>query len=168
MNIQIMKISAMDWKVHFSENAHLISFVEKRPASMDRIDYALLAVEPEKNALGFATIRELDAESAYIQYGGPFPTIKSTINIYKVYQKFLDLMQGQYKRLTCLVENDNLPYLKLAMKCGFRIIGVRTFKGSILVELLKEFDDASTVESTGKVYVLPAPGDRKKVGGANS
>jgi hypothetical protein len=39
------------------------------------------------------------------------------------------------------VENTNVAYLKLAMKMGFRVIGVRMFKGQVLVELLLDFED---------------------------
>lgn len=44
-----------------------------------------------------------------------------------------------YRRIAFLVENTNEAMLKLAMRCGFLIVGLRTFKGLILLEHVKEF-----------------------------
>ena len=140
-NIEIMQLDPEQWSV-FSEDAHRASFSEFRPAYMDRIDYALLAHDSTKRGvLGYVTIRELDAESVYWQYGAAFDSIAKGVLVSRVYQRFIDYMREKYKRITTLVENTNVSYLKLAMKMGFRIIGVRNFKGMILVELLLDFEE---------------------------
>lgn len=138
--VEIMQLDPDQWSV-FSEDAHRASFSEFRPAYMDRIDYALLAHDPDvKGPLAYVTIRELDADSVYWQYGAAFPTIAKGIHVVGIYQRFVDYMRESYKRITTLVENTNVAYLRLAMKVGFRIIGVRMFKGTILVELLLDFE----------------------------
>ncbi len=138
--IKIQELDPEQWSV-FSEDAHRSCFSEFRPAYTDRIDYALLAHDPAtRGIMGYVTVRELDHESAYWQYGGAFPTIEKSAHVFKVYLHFIEHMRQRYKRVTTLVENSNVSYLKLAMKAGFRIIGVRMFKGVILVELLLDFE----------------------------
>ena len=55
---------------------------------------------------------------------------------------FVEWCKPRYKRITTLIENKNTVMLKMAMKVGFRVIGVRNFQGSILLEHLLEFSDA--------------------------
>lgn len=132
----------LQW-AQYSEAAHLVVFEERRPWEMDRIDYALVAIDGEKrDGLGYVTARELDKESVYWQFGGAFPTIKNTIYVLKVYDKIIKWTKKQgYSRVTTYIENTNRAYMRLALTCGFRVIGTRTFKGTVLCEMLLEFDD---------------------------
>lgn len=134
----VRKLTKEEWS-SLSENAHRAMFKENRPASMDRIDYALI-VEDETGICGYVTARELDSEAVYWQYGGAFPGTHSSMKAFAYYGDFIDWTRQRYKRITTLVENTNVRYLKLAMHYGFRIIGCRTFKGTILVELLNDFE----------------------------
>jgi hypothetical protein len=139
VNIEIEKLSSSDWKA-LAADAHKVVFEEIRPAYMDRIDYALLAVNRNSNVpLCYVTVRELDNESVYWQFGGAFPSAKDSIVAFRAYQAGLRWTKDRYERVTTLVENQNVRYLKMAMAMGFRIIGVRTFKGQVLCELLLEF-----------------------------
>lgn len=136
----VKKISKEEWK-EMSASAHLICFNEKRDPEMDRIDFALLNVRGEE-PLNYCTVRELDSESVYWQYGGAFPNTKGTGTSFYSYQRYADWCFDQgYKRITTYVQNDNLAMLKIALQVGFRIIGTRTFKGCIMVELLLEDKD---------------------------
>ena len=135
--IIVSKLTPAAWE-QISENTHKYCFKEIRPADMDRISFALVAYFKDKPA-GYVTCRELDAETLYWQYGGAFPTIEKSINTLKVYQALMDesFKQG-FLRITTYIQNDNYPMLKLALHCGYKIIGVRNFKNEIFVELLKE------------------------------
>lgn len=136
----VEKISVQDWEP-MSENAHLIAFGKKKPASFDRIDFTLL-VRTEKELMGYVTCREFDHETIYWQFGGAFPGTQSTSLSWIGYQAFVEWCKPRYKRITTLIENKNTVMLKMAMKVGFRVIGVRNFQGSILLEHLLEFSDA--------------------------
>ncbi len=137
--VNIHKIDRDDWAAQWSELAHQISFEEKRPKEMERIDYALLVVNPLNGKPGgYCTVRELDLESVYWQYGGAFPETEKTISVGTMYEALVEWFRFRYKRVTTLVSNENVAYLKLCMKYGFRIIGVRLFKGEVFVELLNE------------------------------
>lgn len=140
MNLAVHKLSSKDWEV-FAENAHRALFAEIRPASFNRIDFALLVEDADKKEpVGYGTYRELDSESVYMQYGGCFPNTQNTANAYPIYCAAIDSLQNLgFKRANTLIENENIPMLKFAFKKGFRIIGVRVFDKKIYCELLKEF-----------------------------
>lgn len=127
------------WSREWSEMAHKISFEEARPKEMDRIDFALLMINPlNERPGGYCTVRELDRDSVYLQYGGSFPETEKTISVAVLYSAMIDWLRERYQRVTTLVSNQNVGYLKLCMKYGFRIIGVRCFQNEVFVELLNE------------------------------
>jgi RimJ/RimL family protein N-acetyltransferase len=132
----IKKLTPDEW-AELSEAAHHVVFEEKRSWDMDRIDYALICEEGGVPC-GYLTARELDKESVYWQYGGAFPGTHSSSRAVAVYEALIDWTLERYQRITTLVENENVRYLKLALHAGFRIIGCRFFNGIILVELLRE------------------------------
>lgn len=131
--IHVERIEKTEWS-RVSEDAHMAVFSEKRPKEWDRIDYALLATEAGV-LYGYCTVRELDSSTVYLQYGGAFPSSAKSIKAYRSYEAFLNYFKGRYERLSTLVENSNISYLKLAFAYGLRIIGVRYFEGEIFVEL---------------------------------
>jgi RimJ/RimL family protein N-acetyltransferase len=134
----IRQIPKEAWAV-VSEDAHLIAFGEHKPAFFDRIDFALLAVTEQEEMMGYITCREFDHETLYWQFGGAFPGTKETVKSWAAYKAFGAWCSDKYKRVATLIENDNTAMMKMAMKLGFRVIGVRNFKGSILLEHVLEF-----------------------------
>ena len=133
----IEKLTAEQWR-EVSENVHKTVFAKIKPASMDRIDFALVYHRDGKN-IGYVTCREQDSETLYWQFGGAFMPYRKTIDTWRGYVAFREWCRSRYKRIHTLVENDNVDYLKMAMKAGFRIIGTQTFNGNVLVTLLLEF-----------------------------
>ena len=137
--IRVDPLSTTAWET-MSENAHKIAFGKVKPASLDRIDFALLAVDQESDRpLGYVTCREHDAETLYWQFGGALPGTRGTVNSWGTYLALIDWCSSRYRRLTTLIENKNVVMLKMAMKAGFLINGIRYSSDSILVELVKEF-----------------------------
>lgn len=141
MSVSLDILSAKEW-AEISEDAHKIVFREKTKASLERIDYAILAVDDTKGPIGYATVRELDGTSVYLQYGGTMPDIRGTVQVFDIYQRMIDYFRTRYQRITTLVSNQNIAYLRLAFKVGFRVIGVRLFHGEVFCELLLEFSPA--------------------------
>lgn len=132
--ITVKKLSADDW-AGFSEAAHKICFSEQKPKEWDRIDFALLGVNSDDVPLGYVTCREMDANAVYWQFGGAFPSSRGTINSFACYAEFFRFCQLRYKRIATYIENTNQAMLKMAMKIGFLITGIRNFDGEILLEL---------------------------------
>lgn len=135
MSVELLYIEPEDWG-KYAEDSHAAVFKEYRPSSMDRISYALAASD-ERGVIGYVTCRETDAESIYWQYGGAVET-RYGIAAYRGFEAFIEYSEKRYKRVSTLVKNDNIKYLHLLMKFGFRVIGLRSFGGEIFLELLKE------------------------------
>lgn len=140
--MRVEVLSKRDW-LQLAESAYRISFDGTRGVDHDRIDYALLAVNEANVPMGFITCREHDAESVYWQFGGAFPGTEKSVHTLRAYLAGVEWTKAKYKRVWTLIENTNAPMLKLAAKVGFKITGVRNFKGSILVEHLLEFEGGS-------------------------
>lgn len=130
--MQIVVCDREHWK-QYSENAHLIAFNETGYSEIERCDYALMVVDNDE-PLMYATIKELDAMSGYMQRGGAFPSAKGSTKSYRAFELILDFLKERYPYVTMRVENKNLPMLKFAMKAGFIIDGISYFKNKIYLE----------------------------------
>lgn len=142
-NIHVEIIGADEWVKEYSENAHLIAFNRTKPASWDRIDYAMLFLAKEEGKpdlpVGYVTCREHDHETVYWQYGGAMPDTKGSVVSVQAFKAGLDWAKLHYKRVTLVVENTNRPMLKMAFHTGFTIHGVRTYNNFVMLEHMKEF-----------------------------
>jgi len=137
--MKVVKISKDDWG-KLSKEAHLITFGEDKKPDAERIDFTLAVESFGGVPMAYATCKELDSESLYWQYGGSFPDTKGTVHSFRAMKELLKWVKtAGYVRLGFYVENDNAPMLKLALKTGFKIMGVRYFRDSILLEHRLEF-----------------------------
>lgn len=134
--IGIRKINKEDWK-ELASNAHLAVFNEVWTPEKERIDYALLTVDENDMLIQYATIRESDFETSYIQYGGSFPEYKGSIQAYQSFKAILDWLYERYKNVSFLTMNRNWPMLKFAIKEKFAVVGMRNFNGYIMLEHFK-------------------------------
>ena len=128
-------LTKKEWE-KLSEQAHLISFGETGRADLDRVDFAILAVDEQNQPAGYFTFYEHDKETLYMQHGGAFPNYAKSVHVYKGYSKVIDWARSKYKFVTTKIENTNAPMLKLAAKAGFKIVGVSNFKNKILLDHL--------------------------------
>lgn len=132
----IKQFAPKDWFT-ISESAHAAAFGELRPASVDRIDFALLTVEDKTDTVvGYVTCTEINAFILNWKFGGAFPPIRGKASLLSAYRATIEwCAKGTWTHLTTLIKNDNFPSLRLAMSVGFKIIGIHYFEGEILVEL---------------------------------
>ena len=119
--ITIKQIHKEDWEASQREGSP-ICFSEYKDASLDRIDFALLAESGER-MMGYLTCREHDAETIYWQYGGTFPGTRETSMSRSVHYAAVLWCKERYKRITTVIENTNTVMLKLALINGFKIVG---------------------------------------------
>lgn len=136
----VLNISPVEWK-GLAEDAHLVCFGERRDASLDRIDFALMTTDGEK-PIAYMTCKELDGETVYLQYGGSFPESQGTTASFRSYMDMLGHLKSRgYKRAGTYIENTNRSMLKFALKAGWTITGLRTFEGAVLLEHQLKFED---------------------------
>lgn len=121
--LSISKLSRSEWS-GLSENVHKYSFGVERPPDMDRIDYALVVRKDEEELCGYATIIELDAESAYMQHGGNFEASRGSTLTLKTYLSIIEFLSRNYKNVSTRIFNQNRAMIKLALTAGFLICGV--------------------------------------------
>lgn len=136
--MEVLRIEKEEWKDEFSENAHSAGFKKFKDASLERIDYALIAIEGD-NLTAYMTCRELDGESIYWQFGASLGEYRHSLTAWKAFGGFVRYAKEYYKRASMLIENDNIAMLKMAWKSGFRCTGIRYFKDNILLEHSLEF-----------------------------
>lgn len=134
---KVIQVSPDDWAKGFSENMHKIVFKEIKPASRDRISYALLVAKADA-AIGYVTVRELDDENVYWQFGGVLPQYRRSMTAVKCIEMALEWQKRHSRRIRTYVENVNTPMLRFYLSYGFLIIGTHSFQGRVMVDLLKE------------------------------
>lgn len=137
MFLDVKRIEKDEWYA-MAGSAHEIVFQETWSADKERIDYTLLTVDPKNVLVQYATIKEVDSESAYIQYGGSFPHYKGTATALHSFKAMLDYLFKRYKRVSFLTQNKNFPMLKFAIHEKFYIVGARMFNGGLYLEHLRE------------------------------
>jgi hypothetical protein len=122
-----------------SESTHLVAFNEKRDPSLNRVDFALMATDGD-DPVAYMTCYEHDAETVYIQHGGKLPDAGGSVKAFKAYMQMLGrLNEMGFKFGQTMIENTNTAMLRIAMKAGWLISGIRFFDGKILVEHAIQF-----------------------------
>lgn len=131
-----IQVSQEDWVAGFSENMHKLVFKEMKPGYRDRISYALLIVKDE-DVIGYVTVREMDDENVYWQFGGVIPQFRKSMTAVKCIETAIEWQKQRSRRIVTYVENTNLPMLKFYLSYGFLIIGTRTYDGKVMVDMIK-------------------------------
>lgn len=164
MKVELEIYTPEQWYA-YAESAHLLVFKKERAAWLDRISFALLARRRDE-VIGWVTCREFDGETLYWQFGGALDEQRGLAAVHG-FRAFLDYTRDRYKRCTTFVSNENIGYLHLLMKTGFRIIGSRFFRKEIYLELIMEFDDAVSKQSAEALPLHEASESREEVRSGN-
>lgn len=119
--------------------AHVVTFGENRPSSLNTFHFILGAIDEENQVAGYSTCIEMDSETLYLQHGGILPNYAKSVHVLNAYGKCILWCREHYSRVTTKIENKNMRMLKLAMHMGFLVVGTSTFKDKIFLDLLLEF-----------------------------
>ncbi len=131
---EVKKLSKEQWQ-ELAQGVHSIVFKEIQDADYNRISYALLLVEKESDVVtSYITIQEMDAKWAYIQYGGAFPNYQKGLYVVRGFHQLLNYLRERYDKISTFVENSNYAMLKLYMREGFLVTGIKYFRETILLE----------------------------------
>lgn len=121
--MRVERIDREKWDI-IAEDAHLSCFSEFRPKGFNRFNYAIMAIDKDERPCAYATILELDQETAHMQHGGAFPNVRGTIISTKAYHHLIQYLRQNYKVATTYIKNTNISMLKLAMSAGFIAVGL--------------------------------------------
>lgn len=143
---RVEKISPAQWEA-LSKFAHESVF-GKIKGFDERITYAWLVIENDK-PVSYVTVLELDGDTAYWQFGGAFQWAWNSRNVAKSYDLMIASQEKLSKRIATRIENTNTPMLKLALSRKFLPVGIRTYQGSVLLELVRERTDNGVSNHAG-------------------
>lgn len=131
--IEIVKLTADEWNA-ISEETMRYAFNESGwDKDFNRVDYVVVAQDKEsKRPFGFATIIEMDKQTAYIQSGGTFPHAQGSAIGGRGFLKIIDFLRHNYFHVQMRVRSTNFPMLKLALKAGFVTCGTHLDKLGVL------------------------------------
>lgn len=138
MSYEVFRVSRGVWLEKFHEKSFQNVFGEGRPPEDERCDFALV-VSKDAIPFSFVTCRELDAKNLFWQFGGAAQSHKKTVDVMNGLLMFLRWCSERYDSVGFKVENTNLSMIKIALKCGFLIIGTRNFGNETYLELIREF-----------------------------
>lgn len=134
IDCKVRKIDLETWK-KIAENAQMVSFGEKGHAELSTVDYAIIGASDDE-IFAFATVIEMDKDTAHLQHGGAMPNILGTRSVKLVYHEIIEWLKMRYKRITTRIKNTNTAMLKLAMSEGLLVSGISYYKdGGIYLQL---------------------------------
>lgn len=136
MTYSITTIDGSLWR-ELSEKAHLTVFGETGRELLERADFAILALGNEELG-GYMAVKEMDASTLYIQYGGVFPLFEKSVHVVRGYKLMLDWCKKEYANVWTRIENTNSSMLKMALSMGFIVTGTSFFKNKLFLELTLE------------------------------
>lgn len=131
--ISARAITKKEWDV-FGETLHQSVFNWFRSRDDDKCDYAII-IEKDSHVAGFITVRELGVKRAHLLFGGVIPSFRGTLNTVLTYSTILDNLAKCYDTCTTCIENTNNDMLRISLKLGYKIIGIKTIDGCSFVEL---------------------------------
>jgi hypothetical protein len=134
MKFSVERITPAQWD-EIAFNAHLVLFNEVRPAAYNTVDFAIIGTTEEDEIASYATIIEMDKETAYMQHGGAMPNIRGTVGTKRMYHEMIQWLKERYKRISTRVHATNVPMLKLAMSEGLIVHGCDCYKDGVYVHL---------------------------------
>ena len=123
-----------------AEQAHLITFDEYRPNTINTYDFALLAEDDAGIPLGYIACFEFDKESVWVLHGGVFPNTRKSMRAAQVFHKAMNYLRENYKRVKLDTRNDNIAMIKLAYSAGFKIMGVEQQHSGLYLAMGVEFE----------------------------
>lgn len=110
-------------------------FKELDPVQMPAFVY--LGFENDKY-VGFVSGYNHNLNTVYIQYAGFVKQFRG-YKAPKLFKEVVDFIHQEYQFIMILIENNNIPAIKVALFGGFKIVGIRMATDkNLYVEFLKE------------------------------
>ena len=138
MSLSLLKLTPSEWSAS-AANAHIAAFDEKPPVGFDNIDAALLIVNTIiDKPIVYITVKDLGNGEIYLKHGGAFDLAKNSTWVFSAYRLAIAHLSESYNKLSTLVHNTNVRYLKMALSVGFKVTGMKVIEGNLLLELTME------------------------------
>lgn len=98
----------------------------------------LYAIFDEDNMIGFASGYLHNEKVFYMQYAGMIKQFRGYKTLI-AFRETLKEINKEYPIITCMIKNNNIPAIKLAINQGFIINGIKQDKQkNLYIEMLRE------------------------------
>lgn len=101
-------------------------------------DFVVLVTNEDKDKVCYSTVKELDKETVYLNFGGTFSKFRGKGLTNECFNKIVSCLKDKYKRLGLTCRTKNIPMIKVGLNEGFEIVGMRMVYGFVNLELLYE------------------------------
>lgn len=120
------------------ESYHKDGFGEHAIQDGQTCTYPIILKSGDDELVAYATVKELDAETANINFGCVFSKYRKLGFGYEVFKEIVKEIENKYKRITFICRTKNVPMIKLGLNEGFEIIGIRKIYNLPHIEFMKE------------------------------
>lgn len=137
MNAEVIDYKTWD---QISEGVHFDCFGNEFPVEEYKtFDFAILTRNGEDKVC-YCTVKELDKNTAYLNFGGMFPLYRGQRESYAGFKSMVDLLRSKYKHVAFITKTKNIGMIKLGLNENFEIIGLRRIYGVPHLEFLLRRD----------------------------
>lgn len=140
MSLSLLKLTPEEWRMS-ARDAHVAAFDEMPPEGYDNIDAALLVINTiVDKPIVYITVKDLGGGEVYLKHGGAFDLAKNSTWAFSAYRLAIAHLSESYNKMSTLVHNTNIKYLKMALSVGFKVTGMKVVEGNTLLELTMRGD----------------------------
>lgn len=122
----------------YEEAAHRELFGEDYIEEAKDYDLVILVTTEDGEKFFYSTVKELDSQSAYMNFGGMFKLFRGKGGGQRGFHEVVCCLKERYKRIGFTCRTKNFPMIKLGLNEGFVIIGMRLVYGFPNLEFLLE------------------------------
>lgn len=137
MKLQASVVPKEQWK-KIEDAAHADLFGEWHMDEARNYDFTVLVNTESGENFSYGLVKEMDAETAYLTFGGMFSQFKGQGTGYQGMREIVSVLKEKYKRVGFACRVKNVGMIKLGLNEGFEIIGLRMIYGFLNVEFLLE------------------------------
>lgn len=137
MNLSTRVVSKKEWDL-FALEVHKELFGEFGLDHFRSYDFTILVEHENGDKVAYVNIKELDAESAYVTFGGLFKEYRGYGVGFKSLNLAVDELLKKYLRVGFACRTKNFAMIKMGISKGFEIIGLKKMYGFNYLEFTLE------------------------------
>lgn len=137
MKLKANHVSKEIWDI-ISQKAHTGLFGNLYSEDFKKYDFTILVTNEDDEQVCYSMVKEIDAESAFLTFGGTFEPFRGKNLTVECLKKISESLLAKYKYLGFCCRANNAPMVKVGLDCGYKIIGLLEIYGLPNLEFLLE------------------------------
>lgn len=135
MNLSVSIIDKEVWKI-VAKEMHEELFGTEEYKDWKDYDFAVLAENDKKEKVCFTLVKEVDAETAFLTFGGTPKKFRGQKLTDMCLKKISEKLMEKYVYIGFCCRYENNPMIKVGLDCGYKIIGMLSMYGLPHLEFL--------------------------------